>query len=116
VILERALIVHKPWANMIVSGEKKWELRSRRRKIRDRVGIIEAGSAEIIGAATLVDCIDVASSQVGSLSRWFGLHRVPTEKLSRYLIRYAWCFEDAEIFKPGIPYHHPKGAQVWVKL
>ncbi|MFC1902702.1 hypothetical protein ACFLX4_01360 [Chloroflexota bacterium] len=45
-------------------------------------------------------------------------HRVPPEGIDRFSSGkiFAWLLDDARIFNPPIPYKHPRGAVVWVRL
>ena len=52
----KAIVVKKPWAAMLVSGEKVWELRGKRTGHRGRVAIAESGTGALIGECVLIDC------------------------------------------------------------
>ena len=51
--MDRALIIKKPWIDLILDGEKTWEMRSRKTKITGWIGLIEQGSGLIVGRAFL---------------------------------------------------------------
>lgn len=88
----RALIVKSPWAGQIVTGMKTVEYRSHRTHIRGRIGIVAAGTGTIIGGVDLIGC----EGPFDGLYHW--LLANPT----RYIIPKH--------------YHHPSGAQVWVRI
>lgn len=94
--ISRALIVKDPYATQIVRGDKDKEYRTRRTNIRGRVGIIKAGTKRIIGEVDIIACI--------------------FDNLSPNLYRdnYIWCLSNPGEYKKPKPYHHPRGAQIWV--
>ena len=51
--MDRALIVRQPWIDLILSGEKTWEMRSRPTNVRGRIGLIEQGTGLIVGECFL---------------------------------------------------------------
>lgn len=54
------LIVKQPWANLIVQGKKKMELRGcRTKKQNENVAIIESGMNRIVGNVYILDCIEL---------------------------------------------------------
>ena len=88
----RCLCVRPPYAGQIVDGKKLEEYRSQPTRIRGKIGIIESGSGTIIGEAELYDC---------------------TEKDDWDFI---WHLRNAKRFKTPVPYVHPFGAVVWVRV
>lgn len=91
-MISLALIVRPPWARRIVRGEKREEFRSRPTRIRDRIGIIEAGTRTVIGEVTISDCLQNPNGG------------------------FAWILKDSLEYPVPIHYNYPKGAQTWVKL
>lgn len=107
--MEIALIVRKEWLDKIFDEGKIWEMRTRPTKVRGLVGLIEAGSGLIVGSVEIIDCIENADrSQIDK-------HKVHNAML---LLNYhhAWVLSNAKRFEEPIPYNHPKGAVIWVKL
>jgi hypothetical protein len=92
-MIKRALIVFEPYATDIVTGKKPIEYRSRPTNIRERIGIISAGTKTIIGEVDLVDCEETA-----------------------LVSRYFWILKNPLRYRKPKPYKHPQGAQVWVKV
>ena len=92
-VLMRALIVKDPWATEIVKGLKPIEYRNRPTNIRERIGIIKAGTGCVIGEVNLVGCV------------WM-----------RSKLTYGWHLTMPVEYKRPKPYKHPRGAQVWVKI
>lgn len=110
--MDRALIVKKPWIDLILSGEKTWEMRSRKTHLTGWIGLIEQGSGLIVGKAFLTGSIEIDELEFGEN---FSKHRINDDILLR---RYSWVweFEQAERFETPIHYKHPIGAVIWVKI
>jgi len=114
--IEKSLIIKQPWIDLILRGEKVWEMRSRATHIRGRIGLIEQGTGLIIGEGELVDCIaiDQLGISLNMPSRpLVEYHCVSDESLlTKY--RFAWVIENPVRYETPIPYEHPKGAVIWV--
>lgn len=111
--MDRALIVKKPWIDLILSGEKTWEMRSKPTKITGWIGLIEQGTGFIVGKAFLTSGWCKPSTQ--ELIENHSKHLVDnTALLEKWC--YAWTLEQAQRFETPIPYKHPSGAVIWVKI
>ena len=111
--MDRALIIRQPWIDMILNGEKTWEMRSKPTKIRGRIGLIEQGTGLIVGECNLDD---VAES-VDNFNIGYGqhLHKVDDlDLLEKW--KYPWVLSGAQRYEKPIPYKHPRGAVTWVKI
>ena len=85
------LCVKAPWAEQIVSGTKKIEYRSRLTARRGRIGIIQSGTGTVIGD------VEITSAE------WGGDYA-------------EWHLRRPRKYKHPIPYNHPFGAVVWVRV
>ena len=83
----RALSVRQPWAELIVSGQKRYELRTWRTSVRGRIWVHAARTVQwpcvrlaglsrasltigaIIGSVEIVDCVPFTSSIAEELRR-----------------------------------------------
>jgi len=110
--LERALIVKKAWLDKIFDDGKVWEMRTSKTKITGKIGLIESGTGLIVGEVTLVGCFPNPIPKSKHLIRY---HKVEDLSLLDKW-KYAWLLKDAKRYKKPIPYEHPKGAVIWVKL
>lgn len=111
--MNRALIIKQPWIDLILSGEKTWEMRSRPTNIRGRIGLIEQGTGLIVGEAELVDCKESVTSFDIGYCDW--KHRIyDLDLLEKWHI--PWELQNAKRYEEPIPYKHPRGAVVWVNL
>ena len=113
------LVVKHPFAEMIVSGAKTWEIRTKQSWVRERVAILLGGTKTAIGEVTLTNSFPVTRDL---LCRSFEKHRI--DDLSAVFQHahndnvqyYAWVLQHAEKYTDPKPYVHPVGAITWVKL
>ncbi len=112
----KCLIVKKEWLDLILSGEKVWEMRSRMTKVRGRIGLIESGSGLIVGECELTGCSDLSYTHPENIQSIYHLkHRVLNpDQLKRW--NKAWRVKKAKRYDKPIPYKHPQGAVVWVNV
>ncbi|MGF9644057.1 ASCH domain-containing protein [Paenibacillus sp. MABNS29] len=106
------LIIKPNWADMVLSGIKPWEIRGSRTHKRGTIGIIKSGSGLVYGTANLVDCIPL------TMYEWAAnkdKHHVDYVDID-YKTPYAWVMQNPIIYPEPIPYKHPQGAVIWVKL
>ena len=82
-----ALVVKPPFAAMLVTGTKRWELRSTRTRVGRRVCIAESGSSTLLGEVTIsavfnVECLPLP------LEEYQCWHKVPKPVLEMMLANY----------------------------
>lgn len=113
---QRGLLIREPWISKVCNGEKTWELRGSRTHVRETVGLIRSGSGTIVGTADLVGV--EGPLDLPTLRRTPALHGVPATDLDAppYAKTYAWVFENALWLPQPVPYDHPSGAVIWVRL
>ena len=111
--IERALIVRQPWLDLILSGEKTWEMRSKPTKVRGRIGLIEQGTGLIVGECELVN----SGESINNFNLGYGqhLHKVNDfDLLEKW--HYPWVLSNAVRYEVPIKYKHPRGAVTWVRI
>ena len=111
------LVIRSPWIEKILSGEKTWEVRSSRVNMRGPIALIKSKTGSIFGTCRIVDCIGPLS--LTQMLANEEKHRVSETMLSTYCRpgqSYAWVLADASPFPQPIPYRHPAGAVIWVRL
>ncbi|WEJ62188.1 ASCH domain-containing protein [Thiomicrorhabdus lithotrophica] len=112
-MIERALIIKQPWIDLILSGKKTWEMRSRPTHIRGKIGLIEQGTGLIVGEADLFGVVEFQDIDLlASLSHNHCIY--DEETLEKW--NTAWMLKNAKRYDKPTPYNHPQGAVVWVKL
>jgi hypothetical protein len=104
--------VRKEWLDKILNNGKRWEMRSTHTKARGLIKLIESKSGHIVG-----ECIIVGSHKVTAdlAKQSFDSHQVEDLVLLEKWC-YAWHLSDVKRYEKPIPYEHPKGAVIWVKL
>lgn len=112
--INRALIIRKEHLTNIFDNGKIWEMRSSKTNVRGRIGLIEAGSGLIVGETFLVDCLDPARTDF-SIRVTHPLHQVNDLDLLKKW-NTPWVLYGSFRYKFPIPYKHPAGAVIWVKL
>ena len=112
--MNRALIVKKKWLDMILSGEKVWEIRGQDTSIRGKIGLIESGSGLIVGECRLMRSFNNVNENDKRL-KW--LHGIDNwEETVRYKKPHIWLLTGPVRYEKPIPYNHPRGAVIWVKI
>ena len=113
----RGLLIKPPWIDLILSGQKTWELRGTNTKKRGEIALILSGSGLIVGSCELANVIGPLSLK--EINENFSKHQVPLEAIKSimaYKKTYAWVLENSNPLKVSVPYKHPRGAVIWVKL
>lgn len=115
-----ALVIKEKWLDKILSEKheelKNWEIRGSRTTKRGKILLIQSGSGKIMGCAELTGCTGL---DLVDFITHENHHRIPTEihhnKLP-YDDTFAWILKGAKRFSTPIPYEHPQGAVIWVKI
>ena len=111
--LERALIIKKIHLDKIFDKGKVWEMRSTKTSIRGRVGLIQSGSGLIVGEVNIIGCFE--PPMLLAIADSYKFHYVDDlELLTKW--KYAWVLSEARRYDNPVPYKHPRGAVIWVKL
>ena len=111
----RALIVRRPWSELIVDGSKTWEIRSNPCKIRGRICIAEAGTQMLVGEVDIESCSLIRAQDI--LDGNYGLHwNESFRQIPRGKKLYAWVLNNASRYPEPVPYVHPRGVVKWVKI
>ncbi|MBO8171923.1 MAG: ASCH domain-containing protein [Bacillaceae bacterium] len=112
--MTRALIIREPWANKILCHEKTVEIRGSRTNVRGTIGIISGGTGTISG---IVDLIDVSGPLTLEAYNNLAKERGGAIKEALpYKKTYAWRLANPKKFLMPVPYKHPNGAVIWVRL
>ena len=111
--MERALIIQKPWIELILQGNKTWEMRSTKTNIRGKIGLIEAGTGLIVGEVELVDSLPEITNR--QMRDNFEKHLVCDFSLLKKW-KYPWVLKNAIRYKEPKPYAHKSGCVTWVRI
>lgn len=112
--VKKGLIIRQPWIDLILSGEKTWEMRSSGIKHRGPFGLILQGSKTVIGVADLVSVHGPLSSK--HIEQSFDRHRIPSSVFNGAEAKpwsYAWQLANVQRLPNPVSYKH--GSEVrWV--
>ena len=102
----------KKWLDLILAGQKTWEIRGSSTSKRGWVHFAESQSGgKLRGRARLVNCFPLAKD---CFKLYYKKHCVPSLTMVPYKTVYAWVFEDAEEFEKPFEYKHKLGAVIRV--
>lgn len=114
----KGLLIRQPWIDLILSGDKTWEIRGSKTKIRGTIGLIQSQSGLVVGIADLVGCTPaltvedmIKSRKLHCIMDLFSDNEMPYGGRP-----YAWILLNAKRFEKPVPYVHPQGAVIWVNL
>jgi ASCH domain len=114
----RGLVIDTPWIDLILAGEKTWEMRSTHSSKRGRIALIRKGSGLIVGYANLVDSVGPLSED--ALASNTNKHQITAERFGdgswMGQWNHAWVLSEVQQLPQPIPYKHPSGAVIWVDL
>lgn len=112
----KGLIIRQPWIELILSGKKIWEMRSKPTSVRGPIALIEKGTGTVVGIANLVDSLMSLSASEMPIN--FDKHRVPQEVVEERGFNWLtpWVLADARRLDQPVNYHHKSGAVIWVDL
>ncbi len=110
------LLIRNPWIDMILQGKKIWEIRGSNTKKRGKIALIASGTGMIVGTCEIVDSIGPLT--IIDLKANTNKHRISERNLVKppYRKTFAWVLNKAKKLENPIPYKHPRGAIIWVKL
>lgn len=95
---------------------KTWEMRGSWTSIRGTVGLIESGSGQVVGVCDVASCEGPLSQCVYRKNAAKVGLRPSEAKLGYYRYTYAWVLANPKRLKKPVPYKHPSGAIIWVRL
>lgn len=112
----KGLIIRRPWIDLILSGQKTWEMRSQATSSRGLVALIEKGSGNVVGVARLDGSLPPI--RPSDMPLHFAKHRVPQQLVEEPGFNWLtpWVVTDARRLDNPIPYCHKSGAVIWVAL
>ena len=111
--ITHALIILEDPLAKILAGTKTWEIRGSATKRRGRIALIQSKSGLVVGTCNLVDVLGPLSLKKLRSASWrTGLR---PDKLP-YASTHAWVVRSARRLRKPIPYRHPSGAVIGVKL
>ena len=106
-------MVKQPWLELILKGQKKWEIRGQQYMKRGVVHLALSGSKSILGRVRIVGCREVLREE---FARHHAKHRVPDIRSVPYDKIFAWTMTDPQRFEPPLRCEPHRGAVIWTQL
>ena len=113
----KGLKIHAQFSHAILHQNKTIEIRGCRSHHRGWVEILPCRQNVRAGRANLVRCIKFTSEtwlkyqpMHQSVDSWSQISSVYKKGV------FGYVFEHVEVYPNAIPYVHPRGAQIWVKI
>lgn len=113
-----ALIIKGKWLGKIFAEKdpKDWEIRGSRTEKRGKILLIESGTGMIVGQTEITGCMEL---DLVDFVHHEHHHKIP-DSLHQYKLPYphtfAWQIKGSKKYREPIPYNHPQGAVIWVKI
>ena len=122
--IQRTLTIRAEPIRKILTGSKKWEMRSRPTRIRERIGLSVKGAGLIVGTCIISDCVGpLTFDQVRRNVAKMGLSKAQLrEHLSWWRAEtkkgrvYAWVLSNVRRFKTPVRFQNPSGAVVFSRV
>jgi len=111
-----AIPIKEPFIDMILDGEKTWEIRTKFTKKIGLVGLIRSKSGTVVGTATLSEVIQLTQELAYENTAIMGFRPLSWEEAKSLEGQYAWVLKNVVKFKTPVPYQHHIGAVTWVTL
>lgn len=111
--LTHGLVIRQEPLAKILAGTKTWEVRGKATDRRGDIALIQSRSGLVLGTCQLVDVVgplSVAELRRNARRTGFRANDMP------YPTTYAWVLRGARRLATPIPYRHPSGAVIWVRL
>jgi hypothetical protein len=106
----RCLKIDDKWVNLILSGNKTWEIRRRNTRIRERIALGNTKIKRCVGCARIVDSVEMT---VEELKKHKDKHQA-NDFLDKYAkgreTLFAWVLEDVEVEPKPKPYPYSTGS------
>lgn len=111
--ITHGLLILREHLDKILAGTKTWEIRGKATARRGPVALIESKSGHVVGTCEITDVVGplaLATLQNSERRTGFRPAHLP------YATTYAWVLRNARRLPCRIPYRHPPGAVIWVRL
>ena len=112
-----ALYLKERWLDLVLSGQKTWEIRPKPTRKRERIALAQSQSGELKGDVAVVACekLTLAQFEAGK-----SFHCVPAEVREafrrKYAQIYAWKLAAPRRYATPVPFPHTAGQVVFVDL
>jgi hypothetical protein len=111
--ITHALQIMKEPIEQILAGTKTWEIRGTTTSRRGPIALIQSKTGHVVGICEVIDVVGPLSLK--ELQANEGRTGFRPDELY-YRKTYAWVLRKARRLPTPIPFRHPHGAVVWIKL
>ena len=108
--LASGLLIRPRWIDLILQGEKTWEMRSQPTRVRGTIGLIRQGSGLVVGTARLTDSLPALTRD--DYMQYREMHAIPEDMLDEVLANrrvFPWVLTDLRRLPEPVPYRHGSG-------
>ena len=110
----KGLIHQTDWFNLIISGAKTIDVRTRNSHTRGTIGIIKKASKHVFGEIDLIDVKPLTEELFYELQDQHMIY-CNWEDLV-YKTPFVYYFENLIVYDKPIPYEHKRGCITWVNI
>lgn len=112
----RGLILGSEWVEKILTGKKTWEIRGHATTVRGEVVLLASKTGTAVGTVEIVDVRGPLTLRELKANAWkAGLAAAMIPALP-YPKTFAWVLARPRRLRRSVPYRHPQGAVIWVRL
>lgn len=115
--LASGLLIRPQWIDLILQGEKTWEMRSQPTRVRGTIGLIRQGSGLVVGTARLTESLPALTPD--DYMQYREMHAIPEDMLDKVLANrwvFPWVLSDVYRLPEPVPYRHGSGPVVFISL
>ena len=124
-----ALLIKPKWANLILEGKKRWEVRGTSTSKREVVALAVSGTKKLWGQAEIKDCILIGELHEGKLvkgdaleenfignNKNFDKHQISDLTIVKYRKIYAYVLAHPVRYEIPQPFNYKSGCVIWCSL
>ena len=112
----RGLLIKREFLELIFAGKKTWEIRGSRSQIRGLIALIESATGTVVGTCTLDEVVGpLTLKDMQANAKRIGC-KAEDITSKYYKNTYAWVLGNVVRLPRPVPYKHPSGAVIWVRL
>ena len=109
-----ALIIKRPFINLILEGKKTWELRKSNTKIRGLIALISKG--KLYGFVNLTNTFRIKVSELKAFEHMHRAGRILKRYAGGREELYVWVLSSPLRLPKPIKVTYPRGVRMWTKL
>jgi hypothetical protein len=109
----RGLFLKSQWLDMILNGNKTWEIRGSATTVRGRIALLRSGASRVAGVCDLIDCtaqLTLDELRANAVRAGFNAEELP------YKRTFAWVLANPVRLARPVPFEPKPGAVIWLKL